>query len=131
MSAVPDVPCPSFHARGAGATTLVFLHGIGGDWSNFEPQLAAFADRYRAVAWTMPGYGDSPALPEMTFPALARAVVALLDRLDQDRVVLPLKKGWNSLLMKIENNFGGYAFFARVIDIEKTLTINPFKKELP
>ncbi len=88
MSAVPGVPCPSFTARGAGATTLVFLHGIGGDWTNFEPQLAAFADRYQAVAWTMPGYGDSPALPEMTFPALARAVVALLDRLGQDRVVL-------------------------------------------
>lgn len=35
---------------------------------------------------------------------------------DQNRVELLLKKGWNSLLFKIENNFGGYAFFARVID---------------
>jgi len=31
--------------------------------------------------------------------------------------------------MKIENNFGGYAFFVRVIDVEKTLTINPFEKK--
>ncbi len=35
---------------------------------------------------------------------------------DQDKVILPLKKGWNSLLIKIENNLGGYAFYARLLD---------------
>jgi hypothetical protein len=40
---------------------------------------------------------------------------------DQDRVSLQLKKGWNTLLLKIENNFGGYNFFARVLDPEKSL----------
>ncbi len=47
---------------------------------------------------------------------------------DQDRVPLQLKKGWNKLLLKVENNFGGYAFFARVLDIDKSLTINVNKK---
>ena len=88
MSAASGVPCPNFTARGAGTTTVLFLHGIGGDCTSFEPQLAAFSDRYRAVAWTMPGYGRSPALAEMTFPALAAAVVVLLDRLDVARAVL-------------------------------------------
>ena len=40
---------------------------------------------------------------------------------DQDRVMLSLKKGWNTLLLKIENNFGGYNFYARVLDPAKTL----------
>jgi len=40
---------------------------------------------------------------------------------DQERVMLPLKKGWNKLLLKIENNFGGYAFYARIVDLELTL----------
>ena len=35
---------------------------------------------------------------------------------DQDEIGLPLKQGWNELLLKIENNFGGYAFYARIID---------------
>jgi hypothetical protein len=35
---------------------------------------------------------------------------------DQDRVRLSLRQGWNSLLLKIENNFGGYNFYARVVD---------------
>ena len=41
---------------------------------------------------------------------------------DQDRVALELKKGWNKLLLKIENNFGGYDFFARVLDPDDSLT---------
>jgi len=40
---------------------------------------------------------------------------------DQDRVQLHLKKGWNSLLVKIENNYGGYNFFVRILDPEKSL----------
>jgi hypothetical protein len=35
---------------------------------------------------------------------------------DQDTILLPLKKGWNKLLLKLENNFGGYAFYARFRD---------------
>lgn len=40
---------------------------------------------------------------------------------DQDTVQLNLRKGWNELLLKIENNFGGYAFYARVIDRKNNL----------
>jgi hypothetical protein len=46
---------------------------------------------------------------------------------DQDRVDLPLKKGWNRLLLKLENNFGGYAFYARLIDRNENLTITARK----
>ena len=40
---------------------------------------------------------------------------------DQDTVSLGLHKGWNSLLLKIENNFGGYNFYARIPDLEESL----------
>lgn len=47
---------------------------------------------------------------------------------DQDRVSLELKKGWNMLMLKIENNYGGYNFYARVLDPEQSLIFSP-KKE--
>ena len=43
---------------------------------------------------------------------------------DQDKIILDLKKGWNNLLLKIENNFGGYAFYARIIDKNQNLIFN-------
>ena len=35
-----------------------------------------------------------------------------------DQVIIPvhLRVGWNKLLLKIENNLGGYAFYARILD---------------
>ena len=73
--------------RGAGAP-VVFLHGIGGGAESWAPQLDAFAPHYRTIAWNMPGYHGSPALDEMTFPALAETLLGLLDDLGLDRVHL-------------------------------------------
>jgi hypothetical protein len=50
-------------------------------------------------------------------------------RPDQDRIPLALKQGWNTLMLKIENNYGGYNFFARVIDHGQTLVFSPTRKE--
>lgn len=47
---------------------------------------------------------------------------------DQDRVPLSLKKGWNALMLKIENNYGGYNFYARVLDPAHSLVFSPIKK---
>ena len=72
---------PSFESRGDGPV-LLFLHGIGGNRRAFDGQLPAFSDRWRAISWDMPGYGDSAPLAEMTYPNLADAVARLLDHLD-------------------------------------------------
>jgi hypothetical protein len=48
---------------------------------------------------------------------------------DQDRVPLSLKKGWNALLLKIENNYGGYNFYARIPDATHSLLFSPMKKQ--
>jgi hypothetical protein len=47
---------------------------------------------------------------------------------DQDRVSLALKQGWNKLLLKIENNFGGYNFYARILDLDHTVVISAQQK---
>jgi hypothetical protein len=47
---------------------------------------------------------------------------------DDDTIDLHLKKGWNKLLLKIENNLGGYGFYARVIDIKDNLKFSLTKE---
>lgn len=66
---------------------LFCLHGIGGNTASFEPQLRYFEGKRSIIAWNMPGYGGSAALPEMTFEALADAAVAALDELDIPQAV--------------------------------------------
>ena len=70
------------------APALLFLHGVGSDARVWMPQLLHFRRRYRCVAWTMPGFGDSPRLPALTWPGLSDAVLELLDVLAIQRVTL-------------------------------------------
>lgn len=80
-TAAPDcagAPMPSCKERGSGPL-LLFLHGLGGNRHSFDHQLEALSDRYRCVAWDVPGYGGSAPMAAMTFPALA----VRLDRLVQ------------------------------------------------
>lgn len=78
------VAVPYWQERGAG-DAIVFLHGVGGHSQAWEYQLASFGTDHRAIAWDMPGYGQSARLPETTFPALADALLALLDHLGLER----------------------------------------------
>ena len=70
------------------APALVFLHGIGGAARAFGPQLAHFGTSCRAIAWDMPGYGGSAALPEMSITTLAEALQAFVDALGLERPLL-------------------------------------------
>ena len=79
---------PVRHVEAGSGDAAVFLHGVGGDAASWQPQIEAFSKDYRAIAWDMPGYGGSPALERMTFPALAESLAGLLDRLGLDRVHL-------------------------------------------
>ncbi|HVO15890.1 MAG TPA: alpha/beta fold hydrolase [Alphaproteobacteria bacterium] len=76
---------PAAAVEGKGPSTVVFLHGVGGDRESWTPQLKAFSARFRAVAWDCPGYGASAPLEPMTFPGLAASLLALLDRLGAAR----------------------------------------------
>ena len=70
----------SWREQGHGDVVL-FLHGLGGSRTAWEPQLEDLSDGWRCVAWDMPGYGASAPVDPLTFPAIADAVAGLLDRL--------------------------------------------------
>lgn len=67
---------------------VVFLHGLGGSREAWGPQLRALSDRYRCIAWDMPGYGASPAISPLTYTAIAARLVDLLDELAIERADL-------------------------------------------
>jgi hypothetical protein len=49
---------------------------------------------------------------------------------DQDTLAVRLNKGWNKLMFKIENNLGGYAFYARFIDPGNSLIYRAGNSEM-
>jgi 3-oxoadipate enol-lactonase len=78
-----------YEAAGDPASTpLVFLHGIGGAARAWRGQLDAFSDRYRAIAWDMPGYGGSAALPAVSIATLADALKDFLQQVGAAKPVL-------------------------------------------
>src|SRR5712671_5326210 len=79
----------SYEAAGdAALPPLVFLHGIGGAARAWRGQLAAFSDRYRAIAWDMPGYGGSVLLPSVSIAALADALRDFLQEIGATTPIL-------------------------------------------
>ena len=97
------MPAPSVSGTTAGATDVdgplawrecgrgdpvVFLHGLGGSRTSWEPQLSGLSGEFRCIAWDMPGYGASDPVVPLTFTAIADAVVRLLDDAGVDRAHL-------------------------------------------
>jgi 3-oxoadipate enol-lactonase len=79
----------SYEAAGDRALPpLVFLHGIGGAARGWRAQLTAFSDRYYTIAWDMPGYGGSVALPEVSIATLAGALQDFLHQVDAEKPIL-------------------------------------------
>lgn len=74
----------AWRALGEGPPILL-LHGLGGTRYAWEPQLEGLADRFRTIAWDMPGYGDSSPLVPLTFAGIADAIGRLLDQLELER----------------------------------------------
>jgi hypothetical protein len=48
---------------------------------------------------------------------------------DQNSIPLALKQGWNKLMLKIENNYGGFGFYARIPDLDNSLTFSTTKQK--
>lgn len=77
------------HLENGSGPPLVFLHGIGGSAATFRKQLDHFGARgWRAVAWDMPGYGESPAVDPPTFEGWAAALHGMLAALGAEAPVL-------------------------------------------
>lgn len=70
------------HERLGAGEPLVLIHGIGGERTVWEPVLTPLAARHELLLVDLPGFGDSPPLPDGVAPtpaALAAAVASLLD----------------------------------------------------
>ena len=79
----------SYEAAGDPALPpLVFLHGIGGAARGWRGQLEAFSDRYRTIAWDMPGYGGSPLLASVSIATLADALQDFLRQIGAKKPIL-------------------------------------------
>ena len=79
----------SYEAAGNPALPpLVFLHGIGGAARGWRGQLEDFGDRHRAIAWDMPGYGGSAALPAVSMATLADALRDFLQQIGAKKPIL-------------------------------------------
>lgn len=70
------------------ATPLIFLHGIGGAARAWRRQLTTFSDRFRTIAWDMPGYGGSAPLASVSIAALAEALQQFIEQLGAARPIL-------------------------------------------
>ena len=77
-------------AQAGEGPTVIAIHGLGASKASFLPTLEAMAGDFRVVAMDLPGFGDSdkPLGAPYHAPFFARAVVALLDALGEDRAHL-------------------------------------------
>lgn len=78
----------AYDIQGSGPL-VVFLHGIGGNRTNWQEQLVHFGTKCCAVAWDARGYGgsDDPPSP-LRFGDYADDMVRLLDHLRAERAHL-------------------------------------------
>lgn len=87
MSAVPTALIAG--QPRADRPSVVLLHGIGGRAFGWQAQIDALAAQgWHALAWDMPGYGNSPMVEPVTFDALADALAALLDAQGLNKAVI-------------------------------------------
>ncbi|MBE2898431.1 alpha/beta fold hydrolase [Pasteurellaceae bacterium 20609_3] len=70
------------------APVMVVLHGLFGDLNNLGVIARAFADDYRVLKVDLRNHGHSFHSDEMNYAIMARDVIALLDHLDIQEVIL-------------------------------------------
>jgi len=104
----------AYDRTGAGPL-VVFLHGIGGNRTNWNDQLNSLSDSYCCVSWDARGYGDSDDPDRvLEFTDFADDLNALLDHLDVERAHL------------VGLSMGGYiaqSFYERYPSRVATLTL--------
>lgn len=83
-------PAPRLAVDAMGEGELVvFLHGIGGNRSNWTDQLPVFARHFKAVAWDARGYGDSDDYDgPLAFDDFAHDLGRVLDHFGADKAHL-------------------------------------------
>lgn len=82
-------PLPASLRLGGGDVTVFMLHGVGGGKEVWHDTLEAVATAgFHAIAWDMPGYGDSAPIDPCTTRGLAEALECLIDAVGARRNIL-------------------------------------------
>jgi 3-oxoadipate enol-lactonase len=85
---IPGAPRLAVDRAGQGPL-LLFMHGIGGNRSNWRAQLPAFAGSFACVAWDARGYGDSDDYDgPLAFDDFVTDVLRVLDHFGVERAHL-------------------------------------------
>ena len=78
-----------YRVYGTGTPTLLLVHGWSGDQSYWKIQAEHFASRLQVVTLDLAGHGDSgDQRQEWSIPAFARDVMAVVEHLDLNEVIL-------------------------------------------
>jgi len=85
---IPGTPSLTADLAGAGPLAL-FMHGIGGNRTNWREQLPAFAPHFSCVAWDARGYGGSDDYEgALAFDDFVHDVLRVLDHFGVERAHL-------------------------------------------
>ena len=85
---VPGKPRIACDVQGRGSCA-VFMHGIGGNRTNWHDQLPVFAAHFTAIAWDARGYGESDDYEgPLDFADFSADLLRLLDHFRADRAHL-------------------------------------------
>jgi pimeloyl-ACP methyl ester carboxylesterase len=101
---------------GTGDLVIAYLHGWSGDHSSVEPLLNYFPDHVRVVAFDMPGVGDSPDPDEWSAEHVASTVLAALQSIEANQLVIVGNCSGANLLLPILPKLGGLADHLVMID---------------
>jgi pimeloyl-ACP methyl ester carboxylesterase len=87
-SSVDGVPV-AYEVSGSGPLTIVFVHGLGGDHTNFDSQIAHFAETHGVLAIDLPGSGGSGRdRSSWTMESFGEDVATVVNHLGSEEVVL-------------------------------------------
>lgn len=116
----------AFEDNGQGAT-IVFAHGLGGNYLSWWQQVAHFKLRYRTIAFAHRGFAPSDAVPGAPDPNdYADDLAALLDHLKIERAVIVAQSmgGWTAVEfgLKHPDRVAGIVFACTTGSIDFTQT---------
>ncbi|NDJ53803.1 MAG: alpha/beta hydrolase [Chloroflexi bacterium] len=67
------------HEEGSGRNLAIMIHGWSSSWFAVSPLIPYLSQRYRCLAVDLPGYGESPALPDpVTIESYADLIAGLI-----------------------------------------------------
>ena len=102
-------PRLAYRRQGSGPT-VVFLHGIGGNSTNWDRQCRALQDRFTTIAWDARGYGQSDDYAgDLRFGSFADDLARLLDTLSVARAHLVGLSMGARILMDFQPRYPGRA----------------------